>query len=58
MKSRYSSIVFILALLECSGNQRDTTKLWTKSFSTFFNQSAYNKQWLGAEHLTWLVIWY
>jgi hypothetical protein len=41
--------------LKCSGNQRHH-KLWTKGNLCFFNQSAYNKQWLGVEHLTWLVI--
>jgi hypothetical protein len=37
-------------------NSKDTTKLWTKNLSLLFNQSTYNKQWLGVEHLTWLVI--
>jgi hypothetical protein len=41
--------------LKCSGNSKDT-KLWTKKeIFLAFNQSAY-KQWLGVEHLTWLVI--
>jgi hypothetical protein len=47
-------LFFIFAVvLKCSG--RFHHKLWTKSFFAF-KQSAYNKQWLGVEHLTWLVI--
>jgi hypothetical protein len=38
-------------------NSKDTTKLDKKgNLSLLFYQSAYNKQWLGVEHLTWLVI--
>ena len=51
MKKSLLSIVFTFAVLV--GNAQDiptdTTKLWTKkgNLSLLFNQSAYNKQWLG-----------
>ncbi|SEB05893.1 Protein of unknown function [Flavobacterium gillisiae] len=51
MKKSLLSIVFILAVLVGSAQetQQDTTKLWTKkgNLSLLFNQSAYNRQWLG-----------
>jgi hypothetical protein len=51
MKKSLLSIVFILAVLVGNAQEipKDTTKLWTKkgNLSLLFNQSAYNKQWLG-----------
>jgi hypothetical protein len=51
MKKSLFSIVFILAVLVGNAQEipKDTTKLWTKkgNLSLLFNQSAYNKQWLG-----------
>lgn len=51
MKKSLLSIVFILAVLvgNAQQTQQDTTKLWTKkgNLSLLFNQSAYNRQWLG-----------
>lgn len=51
MKKAILSLVFILALLSANAQEvaKDTTKLWTKkgNISLLFNQSAYNKQWLG-----------
>jgi hypothetical protein len=51
MKKSLLSIVFILAVLvgNAQDSSKDTTKLWTKkgNLSLLFNQSAYNKQWLG-----------
>jgi hypothetical protein len=51
MKKSLPSIVFILAVLIGNAQEtpKDTTKLWTKkgNLSLLFNQSAYNKQWLG-----------
>lgn len=51
MKKAILSLVFILTLLSGNAQEvaKDTTKLWTKkgNISLLFNQSAYNKQWLG-----------
>lgn len=51
MKKSLLSIVFILNVLVGSAQEipKDTTKLWTKegNISLLFNQSAYNRQWLG-----------
>jgi hypothetical protein len=51
MKKSILSIVFILAVFFGNAQETpiDTTKLWTKNgnISLLFNQSAYNKQWLG-----------
>jgi hypothetical protein len=51
MKKSLLSIVFIFAVLVGNAQEipKDTTKLWTKkgNLSLLFNQSAYNKQWLG-----------
>ena len=51
MKKSLLSIVFILTVLVGSAQEipKDTTKLWTKegNLSLLFNQSAYNRQWLG-----------
>lgn len=51
MKKSLLSIVFILTVLVGSAQEipKDTTKLWTKegNISLLFNQSAYNRQWLG-----------
>ncbi|CAM2850957.1 DUF3078 domain-containing protein [Flavobacterium frigoris] len=51
MKKSLISIVFILTVLVGSAQEipKDTTKLWTKegNLSLLFNQSAYNRQWLG-----------
>ncbi|PRZ26308.1 DUF3078 domain-containing protein [Flavobacterium granuli] len=51
MKKVILSLVFILTLLSANAQEvaKDTTKLWTKkgNISLLFNQSAYNKQWLG-----------
>jgi hypothetical protein len=57
MKSRYLLLFYFSCT--CGNAQKSKTPpnfgQKKKSFFTF-NQSAYNKQWLGAEHLTWLVI--
>jgi hypothetical protein len=56
MKSRYFLLFyFSCTCWKCSGNPK-TPPNWTKKSFFAFNQSAYNKQWLGVEHLTWLVI--
>jgi len=51
MKKTLLSFVFLLALVSMNAQEiaNDTTKLWTKegNISLLFNQSAYNKQWLG-----------
>lgn len=51
MKKIAISFVFFFALISVSAQEtaRDTTKFWTKkgNISLLFNQSAYNKQWLG-----------
>ncbi|EIA10054.1 DUF3078 domain-containing protein [Flavobacterium frigoris] len=51
MKKTLLSFVFLLALVTVNAQEisKDTTKLWTKkgNISLLFNQSAYNKQWLG-----------
>jgi hypothetical protein len=51
MKKILLSFVFLLALVTVNAQEvsKDTTKLWTKkgNISLLFNQSAYNKQWLG-----------
>ena len=45
------SLVFFFALISINAQETatDTTKFWTKkgNISLLFNQSAYNKQWLG-----------
>lgn len=51
MKKTLLSFVFLLAVVSVNAQEitKDTTKLWTKegNISLLFNQSAYNKQWLG-----------
>ncbi len=51
MKKLLLTFVFILSILsiEAQETEKDSTKLWTKkgNVSILFNQSAYNKQWLG-----------
>ncbi|MFV8269126.1 DUF3078 domain-containing protein [Flavobacterium sp. GT2N3] len=51
MKKIAVSFVFFFILISVSAQEtaRDTTKFWTKkgNISLLFNQSAYNKQWLG-----------
>ena len=51
MKKIAFSFVFFFVLISVSAQEtaKDTTKLWTKkgNISLLFNQSAYNKQWLG-----------
>lgn len=51
MKKIVLSFVFLLAIVAVNAQEiiKDTTKLWTKegNISLLFNQSAYNKQWLG-----------
>lgn len=51
MKKLLLYFVFIFSILSIKAQEipQDTTKLWTKkgNFSLLFNQSAYNKQWLG-----------
>jgi hypothetical protein len=37
-------------------NSKTPPNFGQKEIFLLFNQSAYNKQWLGVEHLTWLVI--
>ena len=45
------SLVFLFAIISIHAQEtsKDTTKLWTKkgNISLLFNQSSYNKQWLG-----------
>lgn len=51
MKKTTFSLVFFFALISINAQETatDTTKFWTKkgNISLLFNQSAYNKQWLG-----------
>ena len=51
MKKMTFSLVFFFALISMNAQETatDTTKFWTKkgNISLLFNQSAYNKQWLG-----------
>ena len=51
MKKTTFSLVFFFALISMHAQETatDTTKFWTKkgNISLLFNQSAYNKQWLG-----------
>ncbi|WP_426094268.1 DUF3078 domain-containing protein [Flavobacterium sp. DSR2-3-3] len=51
MKKIAFSFVFFFVLISVSAQEtvKDTTKFWTKkgNISLLFNQSAYNKQWLG-----------
>ena len=51
MKKITFSLVFFFALISMLAQETatDTTKFWTKkgNISLLFNQSAYNKQWLG-----------
>lgn len=51
MKKMTFSLVFFFALISINAQETatDTTKFWTKkgNISLLFNQSAYNKQWLG-----------
>ncbi len=51
MKKLLLYFVFIFSILSIKAQEKpqDSTKLWTKkgNFSLLFNQSAYNKQWLG-----------
>ncbi len=51
MKKTTFSLLFFFALIATNAQETatDTTKFWTKkgNISLLFNQSAYNKQWLG-----------
>lgn len=51
MKKTLLSFVFLLTVVAINAQEitKDTTKLWTKkgNISLLFNQSSYNKQWLG-----------
>jgi len=51
MKKTLLSLVLLLAMITVNAQEivKDTTKIWTKkgNISLLFNQSAYNKQWLG-----------
>jgi hypothetical protein len=51
MKKTVFSLVLLLVAIAINAQETatDTTKLWTKkgNISLLFNQSAYNKQWLG-----------
>lgn len=51
MKKLLLYFVFIFSILSIKAQEtpQDTVKFWTKkgNFSLLFNQSAYNKQWLG-----------
>lgn len=51
MKKIVLTLAFILAIFSINAQEKakDTTKFWTKkgNMSLLFNQSAYNKQWLG-----------
>jgi hypothetical protein len=51
MKKTLLSFVFLLAVVSANAQEtaKDTTKFWNKdgNISLLFNQSAYNKQWLG-----------
>jgi hypothetical protein len=51
MKKTLLSFVFLLTVVAVNAQEitKDTTKLWTKkgNISLLFNQSSYNKQWLG-----------
>lgn len=51
MKKTLLSFVLLLAVIAVNAQEftKDTTKLWSKkgNISLLFNQSAYNKQWLG-----------
>jgi len=51
MKKIVLTLAFILAIFSVNAQEKvkDTTKFWTKkgNMSLLFNQSAYNKQWLG-----------
>lgn len=51
MKKIVFSLVLFLVVIAVNAQETatDTTKLWTKkgNFSLLFNQSSYNKQWLG-----------
>jgi hypothetical protein len=47
-KSLLSIVLFLAVLVGCSETQRHHQNLDKKEiFLCFFNQSAYNKQWLG-----------
>ncbi|MEM8522076.1 DUF3078 domain-containing protein [Flavobacterium sp. PL12] len=51
MKNIAITLVFLMSIFAANAQETaiDTTKLWTKkgNFSLLFNQSSYNKQWLG-----------
>lgn len=51
MKKTLLSFVFLLTVVAVNAQEitKDNTKLWTKkgNISLLFNQSSYNKQWLG-----------
>ncbi len=51
MKKTLLSLVLLFAMITVKAQETepDTTKIWTKkgTISLLFNQSAYNKQWLG-----------
>lgn len=52
MKKSLATLLFIFSILVSNAQEeavKDSTKLWTKkgNISLLFNQSSYNKQWLG-----------
>jgi hypothetical protein len=51
MKKTIFAFAFLLAIISVNAQEtvKDTTKFWTKkgNMSLLFNQSSYNKQWLG-----------
>ena len=51
MKKTAITLLFLFSIIAVSAQETavDTTKLWTKkgNISLLFNQSSYNKQWLG-----------
>ena len=51
MKKIAITFLFLLSIITVNAQETtiDTTKLWTKkgNISLLFNQSSYNKQWLG-----------
>jgi hypothetical protein len=57
LNPRYEKSYFLLFYFSCTLLKESKTppNFGQKEIFLLF-QSAYNKQWLGAEHLTWLVI--
>ena len=52
MKKSLATLLFIFSIFVSNAQEeavKDSTKLWTKkgNISLLFNQSSYNKQWLG-----------